>query len=82
MKDWIDEMIFMKSIRDDFTLLGKVTIFPIVFVIGWFMIICLLPFLPIVWLIDKLPQPKKRIDIDEIINRIKKMFVKHPWKER
>ncbi len=76
----IDEWIFMKSIRDDFTLLGKLTIFPIVFVVGWFMIICFLPLLPIVWLIDKLPNPKKRIDIDEMIYKLKKLFIRNLWR--
>lgn len=53
--EWTQENIFMKSITwDTFTWFGKLTLYPIILILGWIMIICFIPFIPIMFLLEKI----------------------------
>lgn len=73
----IDEIVFMKSIRDDFTLLGKLTVFPLMLISGLIMFIFLVSPLLVVRLIKKIPLNGIGY-VSNIHYRLLKLFIRNP----
>jgi hypothetical protein len=71
----IDEWIFMADIRREFTFLGKITIYPFIWVVCWFMVLIFIPFIPIVWLSEKIEMPQVGEKLKEAKYFIRGLFI-------
>lgn len=80
-KQWIQENIFFKSYTwDTFTWLGRITLYPIVFLCFWIIFAPMaLVMFPLFWVIDKLNLEQYR---QKLSKWFEELFIKHDYNQR